>query len=672
VGIFSQNEHIDRLLKLQKLLDLEIISEAEYDKRKNNLIDSYLNEDEPSTFRNAKSSKYQYYKEVHEVAGEVWKMPIVFTPQVDWLVNIIENNMPRSYDDRLPSSNKLYWYTHDYLTIGAFDFNGTKLDFDSQVAIQERALTHEGLNLYDGGVWALALTLSGLGELADVYYRNVLYTSSTGANLQVGGLKSIRAWEPNPDPEHPPDPFYYGRDRIKNTDIKNVQMPGNMSYIKNKDGCTCPSSGCCPQTGVKEIPGNYFYRMIGPRYIMTDPMAGHYGYTWRASPYGPNPDPAQYWNFAGAVHWNDWKPITGENVWGAILGPMQTLFIKNCTHIPKFSTFKDAPYEVQLAISILPACDALMSPLGSLYHCPLGAKMYPPDDKEEINVSNENNFSGWAAFKALFFILDNYYTGGDDTLDFAKQTTSKLIKGLDNWFAHYLLPHKIAGQDVISQGGHVSFDGTYDYQQGDQAFAVDCQTWGLLNIGAKVFDQNYPVSAYQVWQNTKTLSGYYIDNNLAGVGYTVPKIINGSYPKPDIWSGEWTWGAIFMTRRLAEQYRALGKFDYANSLKADSDSMLKYTQMAVQPNKDGIWSGGGLVQSDGSYLYANKRFFIPWGWYANPIGATSSTAWAVANEFDYNPFMLGGGNSTTFFTQQCKDNPPDHQILEKVISYYNY
>lgn len=412
--------------------------------------------------------------------------------------------------------------------------------------------------------------------------------------------------------------------------------------------------------------------MIGPTYIMEDPLNGHYGSEWRATPAGPNPDPAQYWNLAGAIHWNDWKPITGENVWGIILGPMQVLFLKNCSRVPTFSTWKDAPYEVQLAVSILPAAEALLSPLGSMYHCPLGTKMYPPDEDEQTNVSNENNFSAWAAYKAFYFILDNYYTGGDPDLDAAKQTVSKLIKGLDNWFSQYLLPAKIAGKDVISQGGHVTFDGQYKYQQGDQAFAIDCQTWGLLVVGQKRFDNAYAskgVTAYQVWQNAKQLGGYYIDGNLAGVGYTVPK---GNSTKPDIWSGEWTWGAVFMVRKLSLEYRAIGRTAWADDLWADAESMVSYMTQEVTPDQDGVWSGGGLVQIDGSYLYANKRFFIPWGWYANPIGATSSTGWAVFNDYNYNPFMLGGGSNSTFWYQQCADNPPEPGLLDKILAYYNY
>lgn len=55
----------------------------------------------------------------------------------------------------------------------------------------------------------------------------------------------------------------------------------------------------------------------------------------------------------------------GENVWGAILGPMQVLFVRNCSHITPFKDLKSAPPEVQLALSILPAAENMISPLGT-------------------------------------------------------------------------------------------------------------------------------------------------------------------------------------------------------------------------------------------------------------------------------------------------------------------
>ena len=56
---------------------------------------------------------------------------------------------------------------------------------------------------------------------------------------------------------------------------------------------------------------------------MTDPFDGDYGNAWKFP--WPNNDTTTPWNIAGLVHWNDWKPITGENVWGAITGPIQVL-----------------------------------------------------------------------------------------------------------------------------------------------------------------------------------------------------------------------------------------------------------------------------------------------------------------------------------------------------------
>lgn len=61
----------------------------------------------------------------------------------------------------------------------------------------------------------------------------------------------------------------------------------------------------------------------------------------------------------------------------------------------------------------------------------------------------------------------------------------------------------------------------------------------------------------------------------------------GNYTRPDIWSGEWTWGAVFMTRKLADEYKKAGKADWAASLLADSQSMITHMQAAVQPGKDG-------------------------------------------------------------------------------------
>eukprot|EP00994_Dinema_validum_P003939 NODE_1960_length_797_cov_346.316845_g1556_i0.p1 GENE.NODE_1960_length_797_cov_346.316845_g1556_i0~~NODE_1960_length_797_cov_346.316845_g1556_i0.p1 ORF type:complete len:116 (+),score=18.56 NODE_1960_length_797_cov_346.316845_g1556_i0:72-419(+) len=98
------------------------------------------------------------------------------------------------------------------------------------------------------------------------------------------------------------------------------------------------------KVGVKKGPGALFYRMIGPKYQMIDPMEGNYANAWKYP--WPNPDTKTPWNSYGLIHFNDWKPIIGENVWSAILGPIQTLELKTggfCKGINPLSNFVQIP-----------------------------------------------------------------------------------------------------------------------------------------------------------------------------------------------------------------------------------------------------------------------------------------------------------------------------------------
>jgi len=370
------------------------------------------------------------------------------------------------------------------------------------------------------------------------------------------------------------------------------------------------------------------------------------------------------------IHWNDWKPLTGENVWAAMLGPLQALFLENCSNIQPFSNFENAPPEVQLAVSIMPAVLALQSPLGSLYHCPLGTKVTPPDPDEATIISNENNFSAWAAFKAFLFILQNFYTNGDPVLDFTENSLKTLIAGLETWFQKSLIPLRINQQYLINAGGHVTFAGVYQPTMPGEpgAFSVETQIEALLVLGAKKFDSYYTqTTAFDVWQITKQLGGFYVNSQLAGVGFSQNQGAN-------VWSGRLSLNAIIMCRRLSMDYAAMGNQPRAQSLLADATSMMKWTNSSVAPGKDGVWNSGGLLQVDGSYLNTNKRSFLPWwGYYANPVGATGATSWGVFIQFSYNPFELGGTFTNApgnFWSTQCKDNPPIPGILAKLASFY--
>ena len=96
-------------------------------------------------------------------------------------------------------------------------------------------------------------------------------------------------------------------------------------------------------------------------------------------------------------------------------------------------------------------------------------------------------------------------------------------------------------------------------------------------------------------------------------------------------SGEWTLGAVNLLKNMAVYYR-----DHAEALRREASHM----RQAVTRDL--------LVESPhGPALkYANKRYFIPFGWYANPVPSAASTAWAILEDEDYNVFRLGGAYGT--------------------------
>jgi hypothetical protein len=177
---------------------------------------------------------------------------------------------------------------------------------------------------------------------------------------------------------------------------------------------------------------------------------------------------------------------TGEQAWAAFIGPLQYLYLFHNGTIPQFKDYKSSPGEIQLGISILPAMLAMQSVPGSLYHCPGGADIYPADDGEDENVSNENNFSAYAGLRILEFLLANNTIGSDPVLVKAKKDVDKLITGLEKWFETGLFSDPIGANKskIVYQGGHVKFDGTYEPVgiMAYSGFAVDCQTWGMSTL----------------------------------------------------------------------------------------------------------------------------------------------------------------------------------------------
>jgi hypothetical protein len=151
---------------------------------------------------------------------------------------------------------------------------------------------------------------------------------------------------------------------------------------------------------------------------------------------------------------------------------------------------------------------------------------------------------------------------------------------------------------------------------------------------------------------------------IAGVGFTQDlnlSCVNETKPTDNItctmhrvWSGEWSYGAMTACKVIADEYEMAGQADLAADLRKDAASMrlagervpqrsnmlcdTSYRISLVIPNtvsfgllntfaaahttvnaprkRVGMTEVGGLNNADydGGILYANRRFFIPWGW----------------------------------------------------------
>jgi hypothetical protein len=131
--------------------------------------------------------------------------------------------------------------------------------------------------------------------------------------------------------------------------------------------------------------------------------------------------------------------------------------------------------------------------------------------------------------------------------------------------------------------------------------------------------------------------------------------------KAGVMSAEWTAGAIVMVRNMIHHYHSVPADapnapqarSFESELRQDEQQMLvgiqrlrigQYVQ-ATLPGKPHdyaklVMSKSGLRSEP--YLYSSKRYRIPFGWYANPLPSTASTAWVILVADDYDPFGFGG------------------------------
>jgi hypothetical protein len=185
--------------------------------------------------------------------------------------------------------------------------------------------------------------------------------------------------------------------------------------------------------------------------------------------------------------------------------------------------------------------------------------------------------------------------------------------------------------------------------------AVDVQTWGIAVLGARRLDAWHGQgAALKLWQSLKGWGGYGEGTALLGVGYSDldgnGRDAQGRY-RAGVLSSEWTAGAIDAVRNLRAHYaHAAGANARAHAeLAADELSMAEgFGRLRLDRYAAAGFAGADLrlrqqLQVVGlPWVYASRRYAIPFGWQANPLPSTCATAWALLLDARYDPFGFGG------------------------------
>jgi hypothetical protein len=314
--------------------------------------------------------------------------------------------------------------------------------------------------------------------------------------------------------------------------------------------------------------------------------------------------------------WNDWRPVAGENAWANLIGPLQVAYHQANGNV---NSIDDSSSALTLATEILTAFEMQQMPNGGIAYAPWNTY----DEGNPAlggTASVENAASTLAGLRALLQILQN------------KSNTQykSLVPGLQatiNKLTDFIRSAYSPSLGYFRQGGTYDKNGAFQWNSDPQSsFAVDCQTWVISVIGAPTIDQWFGAgTTLNIWAVTKKIGGYGYDSSddtVQGVGFSFNQQVQ-------VLSGEWSFGAVNMLRILAKQ------------IPAQAQKLTYEAAVIRQAIDDRLTVHDNQIQSD-VINYSNKRYYIPFGWYANPISATASIAWAVMVDSNFNPFVLGG------------------------------
>ncbi|MDP8265919.1 MAG: hypothetical protein P9M07_03110 [Candidatus Aceula meridiana] len=425
---------------------------------------------------------------------------------------------------------------------------------DSIDGIIERMIVEEGLVVYDGAVSQIVRTLLGTPQdlEAALLPLNMYWQGS------VGELSNIRAG-------FPINQFVYDENNpdAVSSNLDNFGQRGFIFRIINANG----------------------------KYNTQDPLDGKTHFS--GFPTWPT------------VHWEDWKPVAGENAWVA----MASVHLFHKKYFDKKSKKYFPPkgtIELCLAEELARAAIFLQTENGGIRMAPIGTYFKEGDDgKGWYNlISTENNLSWYAAFRMLYQVTQ-------------KETYLQALKKIEIYF------QSVWNEELkcFDQGMHFV---NGQWMPSQDHFATDVQTWGILALGCKKIDSWFGEgTSYQMWETVCKLAGAKDDfGEFLGVGFTA---------EHDRVSVEWTAGAICAARNIAKYYEISNPL-WSDRALSDAQQMRDGIELLRQE----------LPDKKAAYAYSSKRGWIPFGWFShNPqVLSLASTAWVVLMDAGINPFEL--------------------------------
>ncbi len=493
----------------------------------------------------------------------------------------------------------------------------------------ERVNVHNGTNIYDAATWQIAVVLGAVSNHFSNFLDLDAYRLASDQN-QVLGLT-----------EH-----------VRGVPTGSRATTSGSLYLYNGTRVTEPSSA-------------YAFRMTAPAWLVPDPL--------RDPPYArfitvgalPGDNPLYR---PGFLSWSDWKPITGDNAWAFLVGPLQAAYL----HYVVERGGKCVPFAeraTQNAIAVLGAFAAMQSPSGAVYYAPAGTLRNQGGAASPYFVSIENNLSLFAGLNILKATLARQLAAEAPLGADAKRRIADASGLIEAMLSGGRLPDGRRTQGLRSflrtcawrdgafaTAGFANEPGSgSDWRPGPEPRAVDVNTWGVAALGAGQIDAWFGFgAAYRLWERLKDWGGYGEGQTLSGVGYSDADS-NGRTPEGDfragVLSAEWTAGAIVMVRNMMRHYRATA---FAPKLAADESSMLEGIQSlrydryvrGSLPGKPADYAN--LIVEPATpvgsepYLYSSRRYLIPFGWYGNPIPSTAASAWVILIADRYDPFGYAG------------------------------